>query len=662
MLSLQLRRCYRALGAMIFSTALAVAQDPSRIAQQASEEMQVRNYSQAELLYAQLAHLAPKIPEVYSNLGLARYDQKKYKAAREAFVSALQLNPNLFVPNFFLAKIDSENGRYAEALPVAEKGVKAQPENRDARRLLASVLVGLERDDQAISEYQKLLEKDPRDVDSLYDLALVYLDLGKSAYEQLPKYKGTGFVELVAAQHDVQREGFQAAASEEYRRAITASPTVPGIRVAFGNLLLRSGNLRLAEEAFQEEMRIDPFSYDAQLGLARVSLHQQKCGAAVHKLDEAVAIRPEFFDPLPDVFSGFPTADIGTACVALTKLASENDSFGTVLLRGELLEAQGQSDSAAAWRVQAERRRDELIQNYRAQVGGVSLAAQSATNRKSLGVKYLQHKRYVEGLTILTPLLASGSADPRVDMLAARALMALARYADLLKLLSRVHVDDAESYFLRGASCQRLALQLIDRIDETEPQSARSHELRASALVAQQMLPEAVREYETAIKLDPDNARLYFDFGNTHFKQREFTEAEAAYAEACRLKPLFSEAYAMRGYALVELNRPEEGVPELRQALRLNPDLMSIHAVLGKALAGSGHVAEAVEELEMVKGTDTDGGLHYQLFTLYRKLGNSEKAKQSLAESERIRKERRQAMEKDAALPVPSANEVESNN
>ena len=118
----------------------------------------------------------------------------------------------------------------------------------------------------------------------------------------------------------------------------------------------------------------------------------------------------------------------------------------------------------------------------------------------------------------------------------------------------------------------------------------------------------------------------------------------------------------MRGYALVELNRPEEGVPELRQALRLNPDLMSIHAVLGKALAGSGHVAEAVEELEMVKGTDTDGGLHYQLFTLYRKLGNSEKAKQSLAESERIRKERRQAMEKDAALPVPSANEVESNN
>lgn len=637
---------------MLYS-ALAVAQEPSQIAQRASEAMQAHDYPKAEINYAELARLVPNVPEIYSNLGLARYYQKKFKTGQQAFEAALRLNPNLFVPNFFLGKIDSENGRYTQALPLAEKAVEAQPEDKASRRLLASVLVGLKREDQAVLQYQRLLEQDPRDVESLYDLALVYLDRGESAYEQLTKYKETGFAQLVAAEHDAQREGFQVAAAEEYRRAIAASPNAPGLRVALGNVLLRTEKWQLAEPAFQEELAIDPFSYEARWGLARVSLIEQHCDAVVHDLDEAVAIRPEFFEPLPSLVSGLPPAEIGTTCPALIKSASGHAGFGAALLLWSRAEAQGQTDLGPSWRSEAEKERVELIQSYKAQANDPTGIIQDPTERRNLGVMYLQKKRYEAGLSVLSPLLAKGAEDTQVNLLAARSLFALERFSDVLAFLDRIHLDNPEGFYLRGASCQRLALKLMNRVAEIDPESARSHQLLASAYVAQQMLPEASREYETALKIQPNDPELYYALGNTYFKERKFQDAEAAYARTIDLNPLHAEAHAMRGYALVELNRPEEAVPELRRALQLNPDLVSAHAILGKALAGSGHVAEAVQQLEVAKSTDTDGSLNYQLSILYRKLDEAEKAKEALLASERIRRERRQAMEESIVLPAP---------
>jgi tetratricopeptide (TPR) repeat protein len=452
------------------------------------------------------------------------------------------------------------------------------------------------------------------------------------------------------------------AALQKYGQAINGSPTVPGLRTALGNFLLQSGQWQKADREFQEELTVDPFSYEAQLGLARTAWAQQHCDAAVDDLDKAVAIRPEFFDPLVDIFSDLPAHGDGTACAAIEKLANGHESFGAALLLGRLAEDRGQSGQAASWHDRAEARRDELIQKFRAAAGATPVTTPSLTVRENLGLQLLQRKRYVEGLALLSPFLAKASTAPEIIVPEARALFALKRYPDVINLLSRGRPGTPEEYYLRGASCHQLAWQLIQRIEEVDPQSARLDELRASAFAAEQMLPEAVREYETAIKLEPDNARLYFDLGNTHIDEREFTKAEAAYAQACRLKPLFAEAYAMRGYALLALSRPGEAVPQLRRALQINPDLMSAHALLAKALAGSGHEAEAAKELEIVKCTDTDGGLHFQLFVLYRRLGNSEKATQALNDSERIRREQRQSLENDVGPPIPSGFQVESNN
>lgn len=652
MLNMQLRKCHLSLCVTVLFSALAMAQDPSQVALQASRAIQDRDYSKAEHLYAELARSVPHVPEIYSNLGLARYYQKEFKTAQQAFETARLLKPDLFVPNLFLGKIESESGRYTQALPLAEKAVGAQPEDKAARRLLGSVLVGLKREDQAIFQYQKLLEQDPRDVDSLYDLALVYLDRGRSAYEHLPKYPETGFSQLVVADHDAQKEGFREAAAGEYRRAIAASPSVPGLHVVLGNLLLKSEKWTLAEQAYQEELAVDPSSYEARFGLARISLREQHCDTAVHDLDEAVAIRPEFFDPLPDLAPDLSRADNRKSCSTLINSVGRHEEFGTALLLWDLAEVQGQTEQGTTWQSQAERERDEISRSFKAHARPYSSTIQTTVERRNLGVKYLQIKRYEEGLDILAPLLAKGAEDTQVNLLVARSLFSLERYSDLLKFLESTHLGNPEACYLRGTSCQRLALQLLNRIVEIDPQSARSHQLLASAYVAQQMFPDAAREYEAALKIQSHDPELYYALGNTYFKERSFQDAEEAYAHATDLNPLHAEARAMRGSALIELTRSEEALPLLREALQLNPDLISARAILGKALAETGHAAEAVQQLELAKSTDTDGSLHYQLASLYRKLGEAEKAKQALMASENIRRERQQAMAEGVLLPA----------
>ena len=78
-------------------------------------------------------------------------------------------------------------------------------------------------------------------------------------------------------------------------------------------------------------------------------------------------------------------------------------------------------------------------------------------------------------------------------------------------------------------------------------------------------------------------------------------------------------------------------LPLLLEVERLNPDLLLTHANLGKVFAHQGRLAEAVKELEIALPSDSQGELHYQLASLYQKLGKTSEAQQALAESQRLR-------------------------
>jgi len=213
-----------------------------------------------------------------------------------------------------------------------------------------------------------------------------------------------------------------------------------------------------------------------------------------------------------------------------------------------------------------------------------------------------------------------------------------------------------------------------------ERQSAEiHHDLAVEALRAGRP-QDAMREYDEALRLDPDMPQAHLGrglvlehgFGRTG-------EAEAEYRRAIAAKPAYSEAHnnlgqllarggrheeaikhfdeallstfymepwvarCNKGQALYRLGRREEGLAELRVCVTIQPRYCAGHRELGRLLLGEGKVKESLEELSAyVRHCEKVPDAHLQLGLGQMKAGDLPAARQAF--------ERCEALGGDAAI------------
>lgn len=80
---------------------------------------------------------------------------------------------------------------------------------------------------------------------------------------------------------------------------------------------------------------------------------------------------------------------------------------------------------------------------------------------------------------------------------------------------------------------------------------------------------KAIRDFETAIKLNPGDAKPYCLLGITHFKKRCYDKAITHFSKAIATKPDYAEAYAGRGQSHMRLKEIEEAIPDFEKACEL---------------------------------------------------------------------------------------------
>jgi tetratricopeptide (TPR) repeat protein len=68
----------------------------------------------------------------------------------------------------------------------------------------------------------------------------------------------------------------------------------------------------------------------------------------------------------------------------------------------------------------------------------------------------------------------------------------------------------------------------------------------------------ALKDFQKAVKLDPQNFRAFNGLGYAYRKSGDYTKALESYNEALRLSPNFPDAIEYRGEAYLGLNRPED--------------------------------------------------------------------------------------------------------
>ncbi len=176
------------------------------------------------------------------------------------------------------------------------------------------------------------------------------------------------------------------------------------------------------------------------------------------------------------------------------------------------------------------------------------------------------------------------------------------------RLTDIFELQDAVARRVVAALALRLSPEQSERLARPATTSASAYQYYASGLYLwQQRRPEAVAEFEAALREDPGYVLAWSGLANALAAQgvygfappeAVFPRARDAALEAVRLDPASSEAHAALGQALVQGERRyREGEAEYREALRLDPDNATAWFRLAILHAQTGRLDDAFDEI-----------------------------------------------------------------
>ena len=184
-----------------------------------------------------------------------------------------------------------------------------------------------------------------------------------------------------------------------------------------------------------------------------------------------------------------------------------------------------------------------------------------------------------------------------------------------------------------------VAKQSYTELYQLDPASWRLHRLNAVIDAQADNHKQAAEEYETAIKLAPNQPELYEGLGWEFQALGEIPQAQQAFAEQLKLTPGNPIAMYNLACAEVENDQPQPALPLLETVVKIYKSPTDADYYLGRALELTGKNEEAVKEFEraaQVPGL-TQQRAWFQLSQLYRHMGRTAEAHAAIVQYQDLR-------------------------
>ena len=336
----------------------------------------------------QAANTALKLREA-----IALHEQGRVDEAERCYREMLKNSPNQADALHFLGVIESQRGRYGEAVELIDRSLAVRPRNPAAQYNRANILRDIGRTDEALRGYGETLKLHPGHIGALINRAALLGSLGQhadalNAYEQalaIASANATLHYGRALALTKLNRfdEGILA-----FDRAITLSPGTPDFRVARGHALCSAGRPGDALFDFDAAINADPHNADAFAGRAVACMELRRFADALASYDRALEIDAEKIELL----------------------------YG----RGSALIELGRQDEAIA----ELRRLIAIRPNYPYALGMLVHAQKTGCNWTDMSAELLMVKQVREGKKVASPFALLPVSDSPADMLqCARILM-----------------------------------------------------------------------------------------------------------------------------------------------------------------------------------------------------------------------------------------------
>jgi tetratricopeptide (TPR) repeat protein len=305
-----------------------------RYSEEGQKALAEARYPDAERAFEKLRSLEPGVPEIYANLGLIYFQEKKFEQAVPSLRHALKVNPALPKLDTLLAMSLSELGQYQEALPGLEKGFHRSPDAAIKRMCglqLQRAYTWLHEDGKAVEVALDLDRLYPNDPEVLYHNAKIFGNFAFLSVQKLAGIAPNSVWRHQAAGEAYESQGSYVQAIDQYQRVIAIEPHRPGVHYRLGRTFLArsrdtsstedrdqamkefekeleldssnanaayelgdiyrsSGQLNEAKDAFELALKSHPDFEEAHLGLASVLLSLSQPGLALPHVQKAIAL------------------------------------------------------------------------------------------------------------------------------------------------------------------------------------------------------------------------------------------------------------------------------------------------------------------------------------------------------------------------------------
>lgn len=597
-----------------------------------------------------LGHLYEELAGTYGNR--SDYVNK----AIENYRLAMKEDPNASFLVEDIAELYRISGRVREAVEEAQDALKTDPNDLNARRVLARIYTqeigdaqanhideGMAR--RAVEQYKIITEKDPQDVDSLImlgrldrvledsvdaeaafkkvlqidpsnedavtGLASVYSDRGdaKDASDLLEKLtqknpSPRAYLNL-ATNYETMHE--YSLAADTYKKAIDLDPSHDDWKAALAQDEALAGRYDDALKTYQDLADSNPQDAQPLLGMARIYEEQKKFAQAHQMIDKAKSLDPDDIEARYNEVLLFESE--GKAGDAIAALKSILDATGKRNYDREQRSVRARMLEKLGDLYRTNDQYDQAVQAFR-EIGTLDpdLAAGAEANVVDT---YRLAKDYAKAHQTSDAALKKYPNDRAVIGAQAELLADEGKtdqaVAELKKLLDAK--NDRETYLSIADVYQKSknwgemakALDEADKLSTTKEQKANVLFMRGAMFERQKKYDLAEKTFRETLDDSSPSDPLYASTLNylgymLADRNVRLQEAQDLIKKAVDLEPNNYAFLDSLGWVYYRLNRLDEAEQQLTRSIQLSSNDPTIHDHLGDVYFKQGKIKEAIAE------------------------------------------------------------------
>ncbi len=600
--------------------------EPEKALRRAVQLQQDGDLKGAVEQYQALLARHPDLVEARVKLGNAYASSGRYQDAVAQYEQALE-SGGLADPNgarYALGWAHFRRADFERARQVLVQVVNAGSKSGEALQLLASCHFNL-------GEWRKVIVLlSPLEMELSRSPALTYL-LGVALEEEGREEEGTPLVEnalkdtewptsrfrsemradwlnrLARRGGELMENGDYPGAARRLERALALDPRVPSLHATYGKLLRLMNRHEVANQAFLQELEINPDDYDANLYRGIYLLeNEQKYDEALARFQRALKARPGDPDARFQMGLVYNSANrIEEAIRTVKGVVDENPNFleGHVTLAG-LYFRLGREQEAERHRVAAERLRTSKDGQHLIKMGQISQASELFERQKQAdpsdpepyfhqGLGRWQEQDWQGAASEFKEAVRLGDGNPKYAVFYSNALAQSGAH-DLArtvleslgpdrwpKLNSRQVWILGDTFFQMGEHDR--VLQVLDFLGERDPTNARVDLMRGQIHLRKRDYEQARISAEGSIRRQPNNDLAYSLLGTARYLLGDMPGAKEAFLQAVEQAPDNPNHLRKLGALYLELGETEPAIEALERARPAAARFPSIHRLLERA-------------------------------------------------------------------------------